>query len=208
MKFILNLFTLVLVLAATKTGLAQQQSLAGENTNSITVLPIRWAAPLCTKIPGNKNRITWTVAETVDTKTFEVQRSGNGKDFSIIGSVAATAQTISGAFIFEDVQPLAIAYYRICSVDVQGKKMYSPEIKALSQKRNTSIRQSLTETIILFGDSEKRLITLLNISGQQLSNTVSTSNQYSIKNNSLKKGIYLLKIDTEGLCEVQKFMVL
>jgi hypothetical protein len=208
MKFTLNLYTLVLLLTVAKTGLAQQETVAGENTNSITVLPIRWAAPLCTKIPGNKNRITWTVAETVDTKTFEVQRSGNGKDFSIIGSVAATEQTIFGSFIFEDIQPLAIAYYRICSVDVHGKKMYSPEIKALSQKRNTIIRQSLTETIILFGDSEKRMITLLNMAGQQLSNTVSTSNQYSIKNNSLKKGIYLLKIDTAGICEVQKFIVL
>jgi len=172
-----------------------------------TATHISWDAPICTKIPGMKNRITWTTAETVPTKYYEIMRSSDGINFTTIGSVDAGSQNIT-TYMFEDAKPLSTAYYQICSVSSFGLKTYSVKIKAVSSAGNTMVRQGYNSATLVFKDNAARVITVVNLNGQQMKSISSTGVQYTINTNSMSKGIYVVKIDTDGVTDVQKIMVL
>ena len=201
----MKLFNYLILLLICSTGPillnAQAPIMGGTATH------ISWDAPICTKIPGMKNRITWTTAETVPTKYYEVLRSSDGINFKTIGSVEAGSQNITN-YLFEDAQPLSTAYYQICSVSLFGLKTFSAKIKAVTSTGNTMVRQGYNSATLVFKDNAARVITVVNLNGQQMKTISSTGVQYTINTNSMSKGIYVVKIDTEGVTDVQKIMVL
>jgi hypothetical protein len=180
---------------------------AQSQTMGIKANHVKWDAPICTKIPGKKNRISWTTAQTVPTKTYEVLRSADGINFTIIGSVPAETQNLT-TYLFEDVQPIATSFYQICSVSATGIKTYSAKIKAVNSTVSSMVRQGYNSATLVFKDNSPRVITLVNVNGQPLRTASSTDYQYRIDTNNMAKGMYLVKIDIAGSIEVQKIMVL
>ncbi|ULQ51559.1 T9SS type A sorting domain-containing protein [Flavihumibacter fluvii] len=154
-----------------------------------------------------KNRITWTTAETVETKIYEVQRSSDGINFKTIGSVTVSSQNFTN-YMFEDEHPLPVGYYQICSISSLGKKTYSAKIKAISTGGNIVIRQGYNTTTLLFKDNTPRDIILVNTNGQKISRTTTTLNQHTFHTSALSKGMYLVVIHAEGGSDIQKIMVL
>jgi hypothetical protein len=70
------------------------------------------------------NELVWKVAEQVNVKGYDVERSSDGIQFSKIGYVAASENQDS--YTFTDIQPTpGTVYYRIKNVDNDGAYKYS-----------------------------------------------------------------------------------
>lgn len=92
------------------------------------------AAPLPVTFMGmvanrtnNDVSIKWEVAEEVNVREYEVERSLNGGSFTTVGKVSAGGKTV---YTFLDVANAKSAfYYRLKSVDHDGRTKYSSIVK-------------------------------------------------------------------------------
>lgn len=99
-------------------------------TNAIKgIAPAEGSIPLPVTFAGfyakNNNgytSLTWNVATESNVSGYEIQRSIDGSSFSKIGFVAASN---SSSYSFADSKAGDLVYYRIKSIDVDGKYSYS-----------------------------------------------------------------------------------
>jgi len=84
---------------------------------------------------GKVNQLNWQTATEINTLKFNVEKSVNAHDFSLIGTVTAAGNsTTAKSYSFTDTKPLyGVNYYRLQMVDKDGKYTYS-DIKSVSNK--------------------------------------------------------------------------
>jgi hypothetical protein len=78
------------------------------------------------KTAGNKNELYWSTATEINNDHFELERSINGEEFSIIGRIPGAGnsnQLIN--YLFTDDDPPTSAYYRLKQTDFDGTFSYS-----------------------------------------------------------------------------------
>lgn len=79
------------------------------------------------RLNGIKVDLNWVTANELNTKQFEVERSGDGQNFIKIATVAAKGNSSTPtSYDLVDADPLkGINYYRLRIVDIDGKTEYS-----------------------------------------------------------------------------------
>ncbi|MBS1601953.1 MAG: hypothetical protein JST42_04745, partial [Bacteroidetes bacterium] len=78
---------------------------------------------------GAANLLKWQTVDETGTSKFVVQRSGDGRGFVPIGTVAATDLPGTNSYSFTDRQRLnGDNFYRLQMTDLDGKSTYSPVI--------------------------------------------------------------------------------
>jgi hypothetical protein len=103
--------------------------------------------------------LNWVTDNEYNVDYFEVQRSYDGSNFSVLGNVSARNSGTRENYYYEDPSPLwGIAYYRIRSVDADGKFSYS-RIAAVSEY------DDLTGSFVVLNPAHDG-ITVLNRSGR------------------------------------------
>ena len=103
---------------------------AGQVIVTVTsVLPVKFGEfNVYEKQPGVQ--IDWSTYSENNVDRFEVQRSSDGRTFSTIGQVSARNLNIQSNYNWFDVAPLHnINYYRIKSIDIDGKTGFTSIIK-------------------------------------------------------------------------------
>jgi hypothetical protein len=86
-------------------------------------LPVNFISFKAHKVT-NGTQLTWNVAQQVNVRGYEVERSSNGIQFSKIGFVAASENQES--YTFTDAEPaVGAVFYRIKNVDNDGAYKYS-----------------------------------------------------------------------------------
>lgn len=104
--------------------------------------------------------LKWVTENEQNVARFEVQRSYDGIHFTTIGNVAARNSGFTEIYEFEDHSALnGIAYYRIKSIDIDGKLSYS-RIAAVSEYDLRS------KTFVVLNPA-RNFITILNKSGEE-----------------------------------------
>lgn len=96
--------------------------------SNFTVLPVELTSFTATS-SGPDVRLTWTTASELANDRFEVERSANGQQFALIGTVAghgSTTQAHSYAFVDAHRPASRTSYYRLRQVDTDGSAHYSP----------------------------------------------------------------------------------
>ena len=88
---------------------------------SLVPLPVKFSS-LDAKAINNSVSLKWTVGSEINVNGYEIEKSSDGRNFSKIGFVSATGQS---SYSFIDSKASSIAYYRIKSVDGDGKYTYS-----------------------------------------------------------------------------------
>ncbi len=75
----------------------------------------------------NKINLQWLTLNEINNSLFEIEKSSNGKDFFVIGTVKASRNsTTKTNYLFTDEMPLnGDNYYRLKQVDINGKFEYS-----------------------------------------------------------------------------------
>lgn len=89
-------------------------------------LPVRFTSLQGHLRSDNRMQLTWNVEAEQNVSGYEIERSATGTGFARIGFVPASGQR---TYTYTDAAPLATGFYRIKSVDVDGKYGYSTIIR-------------------------------------------------------------------------------
>jgi len=177
-------------------------------------LPIAWLSFTVMKSGKHVAELKWSTTDEVNDHHYEVERSVNGINFSIIATVSANG---SQEYQYFDVTPLnGISYYRIKQVNKNGKYSYSPieminfDSKILWQVYPNPVGNKNT-MLYAYANLDKVQILLTDISGKKLYrnilNTVRAGQQILIPLQSLSWGVYLLKVASNEYSKTVKLIV-
>jgi len=159
------------------------------------------------QLVNNDAALTWKTDHEINTSHFEIEKSLDGRSYSVIGKVNSANSTGVHHYTFTDanINPGASAfvYYRLKSSDIDGRFTYSTVV-VLGMKNNPVVlmypnpvtnKANLTVSV----DSPQQLQLRITdnmgrvVKQQQLSMPAgSTSLQIDIKN--LSKGLYYLEL--------------
>jgi uncharacterized repeat protein (TIGR01451 family) len=114
--------------------------------------------------PNNTALLNWTTANEVNTRSFEIEQSGDSRIFNFIATVAANGRG-DNSYMQKVNLPADITYYRLKMIDIDGKFAYSPIIK-ISINKNAS-------GIVLLGNPVKGSL-VVNITDKSIYNTTAT----------------------------------
>ena len=180
-------------------------------TNEVVIiLPVNF-----TNITGRStsggNLISWNVMEQYNVDRYEIERSIDGKNYSKSGEVKA--DNIS-SYSFLDKSTNSSGYYRVRSVDIDGKSKLSPVV---SLKNGTEGRISvrafpspaITQLTLQHEAITNASISITSADGRLLKSIspVKGNIQTTINVSSLQPGLYIIKFqDSEGNMESLKFI--
>jgi parallel beta-helix repeat protein len=165
-------------------------------------LPLNLISFTATK-EKSSNLLQWSTTNEVNTHNFEIQRSGNAKNFITIATVDAAG---SGDFRYsynDREHNEGTNYYRLKMSDLDGTFTYSKIISLLAGGNSAGIYPNPAEALITFQVSDALLKTTANlydITGRRMQSVVITSNKQQISTKALVSGIYILKF-ADGTAE-------
>lgn len=88
---------------------------------SETILPVKFSS-FDVRTINSSVSLKWNVATEENVNGYEVEKSPDGRSYLKIGFVRASGKS---SYSFVDVRPSSVTYYRIKSVDVDGRYGYS-----------------------------------------------------------------------------------
>jgi SdrD B-like domain/Secretion system C-terminal sorting domain len=173
---------------------------------NIQVLPIRITS--FTAVPsGSQVQLDWIVSEQINVATYEVLTSTDGRTFTSIATVAATANQ-SDKYNAVHSNPVAgLNYYRIKSIDKDGQVSYS-EIRKVNFGKGGAViiyPNPATKGVInitLTGNmiNKAATVSILSMDGKLISQQqiVKTSQTETIDVSTLASGSYIVRLVTEN----------
>ena len=171
------------------------------------VLPVTFTSVKAYRQDKNIN-VEWTVENEMNMKQYEAEKSINGTQFATLTVKAATANGGHAAnYVTADVNPVeGYNYYRIKSVDINGKTAYTNVVKVLmgSIKQDITIYPNpITDGMIhlqLMNQPEGKYgIRLLNklgqvMTAQQINHTEGSSTEIIKWDINMAHGMYQLEV--------------
>lgn len=168
-------------------------------TLSQTPLPVTFIGIEAKRTNGNAV-LTWKVAGEESVNHYEVERSTDGRTYTVIGSLSKTGRDV---YQYLDLNTPAVAVYRVRNVDNDGKHRYSAVVRLASGKSEVLIKafplpvrdQKLMVQHPNAGD--KAVISLNAADGRMIRTVVPAagSMQSYMDMSGLQKGLYTLRID-------------
>jgi hypothetical protein len=82
-------------------------------------------------------QLNWSVENETAGTRYEIEKSGDGINFTVIGSIPASALSPNGHYIYTDAQPFAGKnYYRIKDISANRQETFSPVKMVLFELKN------------------------------------------------------------------------
>jgi hypothetical protein len=154
--------------------------------------------------------ILWKTGQEKANKSFNIERSSDGLTFSNIGSLQGLENSVvEKAYSFTDAAPLqGVNYYRLKSVDAQGKETTSKIVSVnFSDKLNGKLQiypnpaQSDLQIELISDEEATKSVQVFDLAGRIIfsKNAVLTKglNNISLDVNTLSSGTYLVKMGHE-----------
>ena len=204
--FSINLATLFPVNTNFKISLAldvpNQKALTAQSFSTNAIL-VGSAAPLPVVFAGFEAKqintgvaLSWKVGVEQDVKGYEVQRSADGNNFTKIGYVAASAQP---SYSFTVTKPLENDFYRIKSIDIDSKFLYSIIVSIKGEHTAIALKafpMPVQEQLIIqhSSTSDNSKIEIVSLDGRlyQSIPLSSGSQQTRVNLSSAKPGMYFV----------------
>lgn len=156
---------------------------------------------------GKNNVILkWATSSELNNKGFEIERSGDGNNWSridFVGSKAANGNSSNREdYVYVDNAPLADKnYYRLKQIDLDGRSKYSPvSMATFSSALNITVAPNpVIGELRIEGLKGKNKISITNISGQVVrSISVEKDQILLIDMSRYVPGVYFLSIQNEN----------
>ncbi len=156
----------------------------------------------------------WVTANEVNVSHFNIQRSTNNKDFVSVGKVSANNKSYNEySFIdvqFPSLEVLGVGYYRIESIDKNGKKDYS-ETRTLNFKPQTlnsvSIFPNPARDIVTISCKGAKELLIIDYLGRIVKQFNNPTEHQTLNTKQFTKGLYIVKVVTaNGATVVSKFV--
>lgn len=165
--------------------------------------------------------LKWSTANEINVSHFEAERSFNGNDFVMAGSVSAQNTHQLAHYQFIDKNEMAAnaantVYYRIKMVDKDGKFSYSSTKKLLAYGRDkvevypNPVNGSLFHIQLPVVNNETLQVKLTDVSGRtvHLSSNQAQQQRLSINVQQLPAGTYYLTVEGRNFKASQPIMIL
>jgi hypothetical protein len=145
--------------------------------------------------------LNWASAIEIDSKSYIIEKSTNGINFSPVGQIDAAGQSRS-AFNYSFTDKNSIAgrtYYRLKMLDTDGKFEYSKVVYVNGKVGNvvTAGPNPFITSIQLYGipsaDVNVKNVQVLNAVGQRINFTVTGANTITLNDNA-PAGMYIVKV--------------
>lgn len=163
------------------------------------------------KRAGSDALVSWTTAQEINNKGFNIQVSTNGAEYRTLGFVASTSPNSNSAksYSYTDTEKnkVGVRYYRLQQIDTDDKTaFFAPRtvsfegrstgsgVVAYPNPYTTDLRVSLNASVS--GNATARISDMTGrVIGQQVLSLTVGSNDLSIENMStLKTGVYVLTV--------------
>jgi lysophospholipase L1-like esterase len=190
-------------------NLAQSTNFLSASTTNLTTLPLSFLSFNVSLYGLQKKQavLKWATEQEVDVDAFVLERSDDGKNFTIIGKVPAKNTVGNNNYTFIDNSPSpGMAYYRIKEIDKNGTYNYS---KIISLKNSDGVflypnpasnYLDLDVPIYLRGGK----INIFDASGKTVYTKVADVSQ-RINLSHFSNGTYFLKIASSNNVQTLKF---
>lgn len=193
---------------------------AGENINNIDAGiktgPIPVSLLSFTAVLRNTEvSLNWKTTSEYNNQYFNVERSNDGINFIVIGSVTGNGTTsLPHSYSLLDRNPAkGINYYRLKQVDLDGKYTYSNIVPV--QINNIEIVSSYYNNLnnsiqVIFNKKQDNVhIMLYGANGQLLSTANATNNiaSYKLDLPLLASGVYMLRVISDQLSYTKKLFI-
>jgi hypothetical protein len=157
---------------------------------------------------GNRNILTWTTLTETNNKMVKIERSNDGRNFTVIGEVKGAGSTnFPRSYTFYDEGPLSISYYRLRQIDFDGKTKPS-NIVSVSLNKNSEITlfPNPTKDKIAFNTTafEPNRVVVYNNLGQIVMDKIYQINELDVS--SLPTGLYVLELTSDNLKVNKRFV--
>lgn len=164
-------------------------------------------------LSGNDVQLSWKTLSEINTKEFEIERSSDGVNFSVIGTKAAMGNSaVETSYSHTDANMQApVYYYRLKLTDIDASYKYSNiavvrkagSVKGVKVFPNPAVSQLNVEFSNAKGDY---VISLHNLAGQEVVSqkaVIQYNVQYiNVSRNNLPAGSYIMKVRNTGNGEV------
>ncbi|MCF0074896.1 T9SS type A sorting domain-containing protein [Dyadobacter sp. CY261] len=170
-------------------------------------LPLHLISFTARKEEGS-NLLQWSTASEVNTSNFEIQGSGDAKQFSKIATVEA-AGSGDHQYSYDDRTTYSgTVYYRLKMSDraanrLDGTFTYSEIVSLRNEDRPNAVYPNPAGAAVTFRVSNvllKSTVNLYDLTGRKLQTIVITGTQQQINTKSLARGLYVLKF-ADGTAE-------
>ncbi|MEO5562173.1 MAG: T9SS type A sorting domain-containing protein [Chitinophagaceae bacterium] len=172
-----------------------------------TPLPVNFIGLVATRNELAKSvDMKWDVSEEIDVQEYRVERSINGISFETAGAVPAKGKSV---YTYSDNNvPTGTLYYRIKSVDIDGKFKYSGILRLADNSSSSYGNKLLVYPIPTTGDvtvqhkklNAKSKLVITSLDGRILKTIAPTpgSSHTPVTISNLSPGVYLLRLDDEN----------
>jgi hypothetical protein len=174
---------------------------------SITVLAVKEGSFTAAK-NGNAIQLHWKNIALEGSANFTIERSGNGVQFTRIGTVNGIVSNTEGLYSFTDASPIATKnYYRIGSTGPNGQPSYSTTLavamnKALAGLQISPNPASTAIQLQITAPKGVVVVELKDLAGRALQTMRLTSQGTTLYQvidvSKLAKGIYALAVGDES----------
>lgn len=165
---------------------------------------------------NNKVKVFWTTAYEKDNGYFDIERSANGVNFTMVGRIPGVNHSgILTDYTFYDNNSLkGISFYRLKQVDVDGKFSYSPIERVRNSETDHSVDVYPNPSVgrefkinLLKNVPGSIDVTVFDLSGRlKLQQQFNDNNTITITHN-LAAGTYHIKISGKEFTETRKLII-
>lgn len=172
------------------------------------------------KISNKTVALSWSTGSEHKNEKFEIEQSGDGREFQKIGEVKGHGTTTQQQeYAFTDKSPLnGISYYRLKQIDFDGRFDYSDVISINFRAENGRVGEfypnpskSGSVNLDFFTQRGGEItISVFDMTGKlvinQIKRTANGNNDLSFDFSDLNTGSYIVKIRDEGKLTFRKFI--
>ena len=172
--------------------------------NCVLVLPVTWL-DVQAKCSNNGNNITWTVANQINNKSFEILKSTDGSNFYSIGNVKGDGNyqnTKEFKFADNENKISFQTYYKIRQIDFNGKYSDSKIIycQAANTKSITIGSNPFTSSLNIINSANTiNVVEVYDAIGRKITEMINIENvnTLTIESYNWQGGVYFIHIITK-----------
>jgi hypothetical protein len=184
---------------------------AGIKTDPVPVTLLSFTATL----HNREVLLRWKTTAEYNNHYFDVERSSNGINFTVIGRVNGNGTTsLPHDYSLIDLQPLTgINYYRLKQVDLDGHKTYSYIVTVLLKNNeivSVYYNNQSNNIHVIFNKQQNNIRLMLYGANGQLIKSITPAdniNTYMFGLPALATGIYMFEVMTDRLMFTKKIFI-
>lgn len=188
------------------------QLLALYNPDSYSsALPLKLVAFTGMLVNG-ETQLNWKISNEINTKSFEIERSNDGHSFTRI-SVHNAVGSGNNNYNTIDAHPLSgNNYYRLKMIDKDGKFTYSAillvRVSASGKFEFVMYPNPVNDVLVIApaGTASPVQVSIYNQEGQKVMTRKISPATTTISVSHLPKGVYMIKLVSDGVIKVKKLI--